>query len=159
MVPNGKLFSSSPVLIDQDIDYLRGTHICAAFSGQTSTEKQNIIDAEVVMSGNGITLRISSLYRITTAIQITFMCRGTGYWIVDNPDGSSTSEKYDFEEPPVTYNLTAGQWEWEFVSYPGTGSGNGRGELSEINWAISFNEFSDSQYHYKAGTTTGTEQR
>ena len=156
---NGSLFSSSPEIIDQDIDYLRGAHICAAFSGQTSTEKQNIIDAEVVMSGNGITLRISSLYRITTAIQITFMCRGTGYWIVDNPDGSSTSEKYDFEEPPVTYNLTAGQWEWEFVSYPGTGSGNGRGELSEINWAISFNEFSDSQYHYKAGTTTGTEQR
>ena len=42
---NGKLFSSSPELIDQDIDYLRGAHICAAFSGQTSTEKQNIIDA------------------------------------------------------------------------------------------------------------------
>ena len=76
---------------------------------------------------------------------------------IENPHGYP--EKYDFEEPPVPYNLTAGQWEWEFVSYPGTGSGNGRGELSEINWAISFNEFSDSQYHYKAGTTTGTEQR
>lgn len=60
------------------------------------------------------------------------MCRGTGYWIVDNPDGSSTSEKYDFEEPPVTYNLTAGQWEWEFVSYPGTGSGNGRGNYPKL---------------------------
>jgi hypothetical protein len=35
---NGKLFSSSPVLIDQDIDYLRGTHICAAFSGQASPD-------------------------------------------------------------------------------------------------------------------------
>ena len=30
---NGSLFSSSPELIDQDIDYLRGAHICAAFSG------------------------------------------------------------------------------------------------------------------------------
>lgn len=35
---NGKLFSSSPVLIDQDIDYLRGTHICAAFSGQANPD-------------------------------------------------------------------------------------------------------------------------
>ena len=35
---NGKLFSSSPVLIDQDIDYLRGAHICAAFSGQANPD-------------------------------------------------------------------------------------------------------------------------
>ena len=35
---NGSLFSSSPELIDQDIDYLRGAHICAAFSGQASPD-------------------------------------------------------------------------------------------------------------------------
>lgn len=153
---NGSLFESSSELIDQDIDYLRGSHICAAFQSKSN---QNIIEAQVSQYRHGIILRIYSSYPISTAIKITLQSRGSGYCITDNQDGSSTMERYDFEESPLTYNLTVGQSSWEFTSYPGSFSGNnGTGEISEINWAVTFNEFSDKQYQYKKGTTTGIEQ-
>lgn len=160
MVPNGNLLSNSPELIDQDIDYfqLRGARICAAFSGQTNTN-ENIINGQVSQYRDGIILKISSSYPISTAIKITFQSRGSGYCIIDNADGSSNMERFDFEEPPVTYNLTAGKSYWEFISYPASGSGSGgREEISEINWSINFNEFSDKQYYYKKGSITGIEQ-
>ncbi|MCP3931124.1 MAG: hypothetical protein GY705_18730 [Bacteroidetes bacterium] len=104
--------------------------------------------------GTGFYIEVSSDYPLASDISLQYVARGEYYIVNHYPDGSDRMEFFDFDDTPRYITLKAGQSSWSILYSPGIQSS---GVISTVNWGINFSEFSDKQYLYKKGVTSGLE--